>query len=532
MQSNLEIECKFTLAGETIAKALMGLTELAGFSLGPSRAENATDVYFDTGDRRLYAAGWSFRWRSAEGAVRATLKSLDFGEGVGRTRRECEEEIASGIDAPNLPPGLLSGKLDELSGGKKLRPLVSVEQRRCIRPLAQGSLHFADFYVDEVRTEALESWWEAEVECVAEGQESLLGPICAALLGMEGVSAERRSKFERALAAADAAGQEETAGKSGGPGPGDPLEAYAAWALRETLKALLDQLSHALTENNPDAVHDARIAARRLRVYMDIFHDELEPSMSKRTDRRLRRLCQALGEVRDIDVILADARAHHLRLKGSKAEAFAVFLRDLECRRDRAMLSLAERAGPRKIENLRKDIRLMARTASRDNDRHTRRPAGLDAGALLVPAFADLMEFTPLMLAGRAGDPVCHDARRKAKRLRYALEAFEPLYGEALGFFIGQLKDLQDRLGGLTDVVAASRAAADYVAALTDGERRGTETPGLLALPSVVAYLEQKQRHSARLSGLLPTFWAKMATPAFRKRFFAMLGSCPIVFDT
>jgi CHAD domain-containing protein len=316
----------------------------------------------------------------------------------------------------------------------------------------------------------------------------------------------------------------------GSPGPGDPLETFAAAAILNNLKALKASLLEAAQGTRPDATHDARIATRRLRVCLALFHEQLEASSSRRADRGLRRLGRALGDVRDLDVVLKDARGHALRLKDPRAAGFASFIGELETKREAALSRLVEKSSPRKIERLQKDLRYLAKTASREDDHRLYRPAGLAAGALIIPAFAELVEFTPLVLSGKAGESTFHAARRKAKRLRYVLEVFETLYGPETAFFLGELKGLQDRLGELNDAFSASRAAAAYVAALTEGNQADASASGLHDVPAVAAYLELQQRRSARLAGRLPSAWTKIAAPAFRKRLFAMMGSCEVRF--
>jgi CHAD domain-containing protein len=70
-------------------------------------------------------------------------------------------------------------------------------------------------------------------------------------------------------------------------------------------------------------------------------------------------------------------------------------------------------------------------------------------------------------VARRAGSPAerdaaFHEARKKAKRLRYALESSVPLYGDRATRVVDDLKKLQDVLGEHQDSVVARALLHDY----------------------------------------------------------------------
>lgn len=85
-----------------------------------------------------------------------------------------------------------------------------------------------------------------------------------------------------------------------------------------------------------------------------------------------------------------------------------------------------------------------------------------EAAASLLPAFT--REF---YRAGREafakGDyESLHEFRIAAKKFRYALELFQPLYGPKFGEKLTQLKKLQDYLGRLNDLATARTVVGSY----------------------------------------------------------------------
>ena len=70
------------------------------------------------------------------------------------------------------------------------------------------------------------------------------------------------------------------------------------------LRRLNLQINRALRDGNPEAVHDLRVAIRRLSRCLQVF-SEFYPGQSwKRMRRRLSRLMDACGAVRDLDIAI------------------------------------------------------------------------------------------------------------------------------------------------------------------------------------------------------------------------------------
>src|SRR6516165_2489416 len=85
-----------------------------------------------------------------------------------------------------------------------------------------------------------------------------------------------------------------------------PLADAARRVLTVRLELVRDALPPALheAEQDPEHVHQLRVATRRARAALDIFADCLPPKAYKRVRRELRDLRRAAGEARDWDVFL------------------------------------------------------------------------------------------------------------------------------------------------------------------------------------------------------------------------------------
>ncbi|WP_199257412.1 CYTH and CHAD domain-containing protein [Paracoccus binzhouensis] len=200
---------------------------------------------------------------------------------------------------------------------------------------------------------------------------------------------------------------------------------------------------------NPEAVHQARVALRRLRSALSIFRPMLRDETAGRLAEECRWLAATLGEARDLDVLRArdEAVALLARIEPAREAAYGRAQAALASRRARLlMIDLAEylAIGPW--------LALPAAAESRDMAAREFAAAALDRLRRKVrKGGADLAELP---------DPARHEVRKDAKKLRYAAEFFAPLFPEKrrrrrAARFLDALEALQDRMGALNDLATA-----------------------------------------------------------------------------
>jgi triphosphatase len=99
----------------------------------------------------------------------------------------------------------------------------------------------------------------------------------------------------------------------------DPVEPLRVAARRVVAarRADLDGIAPgAVGSSDPEALHDVRVAVRRLTTALDVFADGLDEEARRTARRALRRDAEPLGRARDLDVQMALVR--RLR-KGARA---------------------------------------------------------------------------------------------------------------------------------------------------------------------------------------------------------------------
>ena len=137
--------------------------------------------------------------------------------------------------------------------------------------------------------------------------------------------------------------------------PDSLLELPAEEAARFIALSLLDTLRAArarLGSDDPEALHDFRVALRRLRTALRIYRPQLEDSVGRRTRRRLRRMAHGTRESRDLEVHIAWSRAQAERLTARQRAGVEWLVDGLTRRRhdaDGALTGIVEREFDRTV---------------------------------------------------------------------------------------------------------------------------------------------------------------------------------------
>jgi CHAD domain-containing protein len=241
------------------------------------------------------------------------------------------------------------------------------------------------------------------------------------------------------------------------------LSDLAFGVVREQFALLRSHEAGTRAGDDPEELHDMRVATRRLRAALRCFQDVL-PASATVLNEELGWLANGLAAVRDLDVQLL--RVQDLATIVSEQEqASLAAVRDvLNADRDQARTALiALLDSERYTALLRLAFDLLGEVVADRTD-----PTVADAaGAVLTRPFQSLR---------KAGDRLTSDSppaefhalRKRAKRLRYTLEFVANEDSPEARRFLRRLVVLQDLLGEHQDAevaVAHLRALAERVAA-------------------------------------------------------------------
>ena len=357
-------------------------------------------------------------------------------------------------EVPGLPP-VLDGH------GEELREIFRTEverEQQTVHAMPGAAVELAFDYGVIAAGEQRERLSELELE-LKDGNEEALLRLGLELTRAAPLSLLLESKAERGYPLHD--GERPAAHKAaalsldGGMGTGNVFCRLVDFVLEH----LLANQPAALRGDEVEGVHQMRVAVRRMRSLLVLFRPMLERQAAARLEEELRRLGDVLGRARDWDVFLDETLPAVSRdgvpvdaieaLQGAAAERRHAAHQD-------AKKAIAEPAFARFV--------LALRAWSQPGAGAT---GGRHAGRRLAKAAPDLLDRLERKLAKRLDKadpddaPSLHAVRKSAKKLRYGIEYFDGVYGDAAGKYLKRCNHLQKRLGVLNDLQTATARAGE-----------------------------------------------------------------------
>ena len=483
-------------------------------ALGPESVRVMVDTYFETDDWRLTRAGYALRVRQSGRDLEATMKALDGGEAGHRRRREISAAITPGDPAQAIEraSGPLADRIHAVAGRHSLEPILEIRTRRRVRPVIVDGRPAGELALDRtviprgagaepVRLERV------EVE-VGEGTVDALAPFVEALQAGCRLQPAACSKLEAGMRALDIV-------PSPLPDVGpiaidDSMTAgdVAFAALRRSFAALLAHEPGTRLGDDIEALHQMRVATRRLRAALKLFADGL-PARARGFHRTLGWLGGWLGAVRDLDVQLERLRAWRTEMEPrdtAALETVAVLLLRRRLRARRRMLS--------GLDSRRYEHFVAAFTAFLQHP--PRR------GPTLAPA--PVLAVAPDLIARRyrrvknGGDAIVsaspaseyHALRIRCKRLRYALEFQADVYGKPVRRLLRALVALQSLLGDHQD----ADVAGSQLRELCEAHGRTLRPEAIFVIGKIA---ERYERRAATLRRRFPKLYRRILGQRWRK---------------
>jgi CHAD domain-containing protein len=404
-------------------------------------------TYYDTPDHALMRERIALRKREGDTDQGWQLK-IPAGVGV-RT------EVRVSSEDPEIPAELRE-LLAGVSRRSELEPIGRIIVTRRRHQLMDGAGSVAvEVCDDDVHAATLgggsttvTTWREVEVE-LGTGSPKLMNKVIAALVRAGANPATAESKLARTLGVQPSPPDPDLDDESN---VGDVLVAY----LTEQFAAIRTT-DIAVRRDLPDAVHQARVACRRIRSTLKVYGDAFDPEKAAVLDAELRWYAGMLGDIRDREVLLERLLARVAELPDE------LVLGPVVSRIQQSLISeqlqhrsalLEEMAGDRYLDLLNEIeewqqnwpfTKLANRRAKQTipfADKAERRLSKLLENALAEPTL---------------DNEHMHGARKAGKRARYAVEAVTPILGRKDSKARRKrFEQVQELLGEYQDSIVAS----------------------------------------------------------------------------
>jgi CHAD domain-containing protein len=257
-----------------------------------------------------------------------------------------------------------------------------------------------------------------------------------------------------------------------------------------------------------EALHDMRVATRRLRAAMQAFRPWLPPRLESLREQ-MGWVAAALGEVRDLDVQLERMAEWREGMDEAQAHSLDALEALLNSRRDAARTRMLAVLDSRRYDILVERFAGVLRRGVPRTFVPGRMPITATAPGLVRKRFR---RFTKLGDAIEPSSPAeaYHTARIDAKKLRYALEFVGPVYGKPAVDFSVRVTALQDVLGLHQDAEVAITMLHDL--AVSQARRLSPAT-----ILTMGAVSERYRQHAVELRRQFPGAYRPLKGKAWRE---------------
>jgi inorganic triphosphatase YgiF len=445
---------------------------LDGVTVTPPEAVRLETVYYDTPDLRLARWGVSLRHRAGEGWTLKLPPAQAPGQPQGQLLERDEITFQGGAKRP--PEGAVA-IVRAYVRKAELVPVARLSTiRRRVRLIDAAGTRVAEVVDDEVSVRdgrrVAARFREIEVEVMPQqngAAGSIADPLVMRLRGAGAGAADPTPKHIRALGPRAMEPPEVSAQPVL---PGAPGREVIKHVLAESIASLLKHDPLVRTSGDPEAVHQARVATRKLRSNLRTFGPLLDPDWTEPLRSDLGWLALGLGAVRDREVLFErlSERAKSLPASDLRSAGSLLHILEVEITTLRAKL-MGELDSPRYVDLLERLVLASSAPATLPD-------ADQPASAVLPPLSAGPWRRLRSAVAlpdrptrscteyasspsGRAMPPRSH---RRQRRFARRPSSRRSQHQDSVTAQVAARADQWSRRGGLREHIAAEDARAKW----------------------------------------------------------------------
>lgn len=293
--------------------------------------------------------------------------------------------------------------------------------------------------------------------------------------------------------------------------PHDPMSEAGRKALLRDFVRMLEHEAGSKTGEDIEDVHQMRVSTRRMRSALRLLEPYYKGKPVRYFRARLTTIADALGEVRDLDVMIDNLSQfqtkHNAHLDGTIA------LLDAELQTARAdLVRVLEKKGYARFIDKFADFLTTVGAGARKVDHDSVVPSQLRH---LLPTqvyehLGAVRAYDAVVDQGEA--TTLHALRIEFKRLRYLVHFFSEIMGPSAEDFLKELKAIQDHLGTMQDIQVASDRLEDLMPDLDDEDAAGLS-----------AYLDALNIQLEALDASFPQVWKRFNSAAIQRKLASAL---------
>lgn len=309
--------------------------------------------------------------------------------------------------------------------------------------------------------------------------------------------------------------------------PDDPIEEAARKTFWFHFQQMLANEEGTRQGEDIEALHDMRVAVRRMRVALKLFEPHLNAEMLRSFRRGLRRTGRVLGQVRDLDVFAEKTDAYLADKPAAQRPDLSPLMEAWTAAHSEARTAMLTYLDSKRYRRFKNDTTQLLQNEARFglphfNAKGEAQPYRLRhmVPILIYQRLAEVRAYDEWVRKPDVPIDRLHRLRIACKGLRYTLEYFAEILPPKHTKIIGKVKYLQDHLGDLQDAAVASDLLRHYLAWGTwAGDVAPPNNPmQSLIAPGVAFYLAERQQEMQTLCETFPEAWQAFNTRKLRQQ--------------
>jgi CHAD domain-containing protein len=235
--------------------------------------------------------------------------------------------------------------------------------------------------------------------------------------------------------------------------PAPALGEYAHRIIGEQYHTIARLAKKVLADKDPEYLHRMRVASRRLRTALQVFGQAIKLPRAAE-EKQVATIAKALGELRDLDVQIADLQTNYRpNSKPKEQEQIDQVVQALHKQRRATFANTEELLTQARYQDLKIAYETWLECPQYTAIAH--QPLLLLLPELLSPLLSTLLLHPGWLISATdpdaASSEVLHDLRKACKHARYQVEFFAPFYGDDMQAWLEEVKQIQAKLGQVHD---------------------------------------------------------------------------------
>lgn len=459
---SIEIELKFIIPGTSAEAAVVDCLRKNKYIVEKISPLKNTDIYMDTTDWALLKNKLSLRYRLSNNTAMYTMKSVnEIEDGIAK-RAETEIVLKKPVHPPTeIPIRTLRKQVNDVIYPRKLMEqiLIRTNRHRYQIKSPEGanlelSFDTSSFSADPLfKPKRASQVYQLEAE-LKDGSETSVETMAKLISDTFNYPKATKTKLEIAITQLKVEPLIKKVPENLKVNLDDRLDTALKKILSVEFRWLEEQLPGTIADRDPEFVHQARVATRRMRSAIILFHNAIPETTAQYFEERLKRLGSLFGEVRDLDVFMINLTGYKGMIESFSKEKRKT-LENLVVKQRRIPLkALSEALKSRRFKNFEhRMVKFLAEPcvdclelpAANKSIREV-------APQVITQKFKSVIEQSKKTQANPKLNEF-HALRIQMKRLRYTFEFLAPPYGSAFDDIIHRTVEIQDCLGELQDTV-------------------------------------------------------------------------------